>query len=575
MFSCDVLVIGSGGAGLRAALESAKDPRLSVMIISKTMPTRAATCMAEGGINGVLAFPGNKDTLADHERDTVVGGDFLGDRDAIRFFVEEAARVVRETDYWGMPYSRTSDGRIASRKMAGQSHARTNFAMDKTGHMLLHTIFGRVLSTGIPILSNWQLLELAVAEGRVAGVVARDIETGKIIPIAARAVILATGGYTRMYWGRTSTPFISTGDGVAAALRAGISIIDPEMIQFHPTGFLHGGALVTEAARGEGGILINNRGERFMERYAPEAMELAPRDIVARAIEREIREGRGFGEDGEAHVLLDLRHLGRKKIMELLPQIHHDALLFEGVDLADNPVPVRPTAHYCMGGVEIVDYRTMATALPGLFAAGECSCVSIHGANRLGGNSLAESLVTGKTAGAGAAAYVQGVGRKPEADAPDELMAITRERIDAALRRDSGPSVVSVRERLSEILWAKAGIFRTEAGLRSAAAETETLAVEYERACIGNDKPLFNTALTHFIEVGNMLLLARATIAAALARRESRGAHCREDFPERDDASFLKHTTVSMGNGSPWVSWQPVAGIDGCRDGKEEVPRWR
>lgn len=573
MLSCDVLIVGSGAAGLRAALEAAKDSQLSVMIISKTMPTRAATCMAEGGINGVLDFPGNKDTLADHEQDTFIGGDYLGDRDAIRFFVKEASQIIRETDYWGMPYSRTADGRIASRKMAGQVHARTNYAMDKTGHMLLHTIFGRVLSTGITILSNWQLLELAVAGGRIAGVVARDIETGMIVPIVARAVILATGGYARIYWKRTSAPFISTGDGVAAALRAGVPMIDPEMIQFHPTGFLHGGALVTEAARGEGGILINDRGERFMERYAPETMELAPRDMVARAIEREIREGRGAGEGAEAHVFLDLRHLGREKIMARLPQIHHDALLFEGVDLVDSPVPVRPTAHYCMGGMEIVDFRTMATALPGLFGAGECSCVSIHGANRLGGNSLAESLVTGKVAGAGAAAYARAMGPIPDRDGLDGLAAAVRERIERARRRDAGPSVIPLRERLAEVLWAGAGIFRNEDDLRSAAMEVDTLTAAYGETFIGNRASLFNTALTHFLEVGNMLLLAGVTVAAALERRESRGAHCREDFPERDDIHFLKHTSVSLVDGSPRVTWRQVDGPARNGGGKEEGSR--
>lgn len=573
MLSCDVLIVGSGGAGLRAALEAAKDSQLSVMIISKTMPTRAATCMAEGGINGVVDFPGNKDTLADHERDTFIGGDYLGDRDAIRYFVKEASHVIRETDYWGMPYSRTADGRIASRKMAGQAHARTNFAMDKTGHMLLHTVFGRVLSTGINVFSNWQLLELAVVGGRIAGVVARDIETGMIVPIAARAVILATGGYARMYWKRTSNPFISTGDGVAAALRAGVPVIDPEMIQFHPTGFLHGGALVTEAARGEGGILINGRGERFMERYAPETMELAPRDIVARATEREIREGRGSGEGVHAHVFLDLRHLGRERIMARLPQIHHDALLFEGVDLVDDPVPVRPTAHYCMGGMEIVDFRTMSTALPGLFGAGECSCVSIHGANRLGGNSLAESLVTGKTAGAGAAAYARTAGTIPDRARLDGLAAAVRERIETARQRETGPSVISLRERLADVLWSRAGIFRTEDDLRSAAMEVEKLTAAYGKAFIGNRASLFNTALTHYLEVGNMLLLAGATVAAALERRESRGAHCREDFPARDDIHFLKHTSVSPVDGSPRVSWRPVGGPANGEDGKGEGSR--
>ncbi|HXP98166.1 MAG TPA: FAD-dependent oxidoreductase [Telmatospirillum sp.] len=557
MMSFDVLIVGSGGSGLRAAVYAMRAGNLSVAVVSKTMPTRAATCMAEGGINGVINYPGQKDSLDSHAFDTVKGADYLGDQDAIDYFVEKASEAVRETDFWGTPYSRAKDGRVDQRFMAGHQFPRTNYSADKTGHALLHSNFDYALGSGVKFLLDYQLLDVAVDDGICSGIVMRNLRTGEIVPVRARAVILATGGYTRIFWTRTSTPYISTGDGTAAALRAGLPFKDPEMIQFHPTGVAHGGVLITEAARGEGGYLLNNKGERFMQRYAPGKMELAPRDITARAIETEIAEGRGFGEGMTAYVLIDLRHLGREKIIERLPQIRHVGLLFENVDLVDQPLPIRSTAHYSMGGIDVRDFRTMATAMPGLFAAGECGCESIHGANRLGGNSLAAAMVTGKEAGIGAAAYAA------KASMPGEgaLLRIAeqwRERFREATGRASGPSFVEIRDRMAQVLWDGMGIYRTEKGLTAASDALRDLQKEYHVAKIGNASLVYNTAFTHYVEVGNMLSLARCAVLSALNRRESRGAHTRVDFPQRNDKDFLHHNLVSLKGDDYVLDQRPV-----------------
>lgn len=558
MQSFDIVIVGSGGAGLRAAVGALQtNPDLRIMVVTKTMPTRSATCMAEGGINGVLDFPGQEDTLEAHSFDTIKGSDYLGDQDAIDFFVQKASEAVRETDFWGTPYSRKEDGRVACRLMGGHKHARTNFSADKTGHILLHSNFDYALKSGVRFRINAHLLDVAVEDGVCRGVVVRDTNTGEVTPIRAKAVVLATGGYTRMFWARTSTPYIATGDGVGAALRAGVAFKDPEMVQFHPTGVANGGVLITEAARGEGGYLVNTDGERFMARYAPDRMELAPRDITARAIETEIRQGRGYGEGLGAHVLLDLRHLGRERILERLPQIRHVGLLFENLDLVEQPIPVRPTAHYSMGGIDVVDHEHMKTMVPGLFAAGECSCVSIHGANRLGGNSLADAMVTGKQAGIGAASFVPGASLGGEA-ALERLAATWREHFRETTARKEGATAPELREKLAAVLWEGMGIFRTEDKLRGALDAVVDLQKEYETAVVGNANPVCNTAYSHFLEVGNLLSLARCALVAATARQESRGAHTREDHPDRDDANFLKHSLVTVRDGEYRLDYRPV-----------------
>ncbi|PKU21941.1 FAD-dependent oxidoreductase [Telmatospirillum siberiense] len=555
--SFDVLVVGSGGSGLRAAVYAMRAGNLSVAVVSKTMPTRSATCMAEGGINGVISYPGQKDSLDSHAFDTVKGSDYLGDQDCIDFFVEKASEAVRETDFWGTPYSRAKDGRIDQRFMAGHQFPRTNYSADKTGHALLHSNFDYALGAGVKFLIDYQLLDVGVEDGVCTGVVMRNLKTGEIVPVRARAVIMATGGYTRIFWTRTSTPFIATGDGTAAALRAGLPFKDPEMIQFHPTGVAHGGVLITEAARGEGGYLLNNKGERFMQRYAPGKMELAPRDITARAIETEIAEGRGFGEGMTAYVLIDLRHLGREKIIERLPQIRHVGLMFENIDLIDQPLPIRSTAHYSMGGIDVINFHTMETAMPGLFACGECGCESIHGANRLGGNSLAAAMVTGKEAGIAAAAYAAKA-QMPDDKALQRLADQWRDHFRENTARTKGTPFTEIRDRMAQVLWDGMGIYRTEKGLAATVEALRDLHAEYRTASIGNAGQVYNSAYTHYIEVGNLLTLARCAALAALDRRESRGAHTRVDYPKRNDKDYLHHNLVSLKGDELVLNQRPV-----------------
>jgi succinate dehydrogenase / fumarate reductase flavoprotein subunit len=555
--SFDVLIIGAGGSGLRAAVYAMRAGNLSVAVLSKTMPTRSATGMAEGGINGVISYPGQKDSLDSHAFDTVKGADYLGDQDCIDFFVELASEAVRETDFWGTPYSRATDGRIDQRFMAGHQFPRTNYSADKTGHALLHSNFDYALGSGVKFLIDYQLLDVASEDGVCTGAVVRNLKTGEILPIRARAVVLATGGYTRIFWTRTSTPFIATGDGTAAALRAGLAFKDPEMLQFHPTGVAHGGVLITEAARGEGGYLLNNKGERFMQRYAPAKMELAPRDITARAIETEIAEGRGFGEGMTAYVLIDLRHLGREKILERLPQIRHVGLMFENIDLIDQPLPIRSTAHYSMGGIDVIDFHTMATAMPGLFACGECGCESIHGANRLGGNSLAAAMVTGKEAGIAAAAYAAKA-TMPGDGSLQRLVAQWQDHFRENTARTKGTPFTEIRDRMAQALWDGMGIYRTEKGLKVAAETLRDLHAEYRNATIGNAGMVYNSAYTHYIEVGNLLTLARCAVLAAVDRRESRGAHTRVDFPKRNDKDYLHHNLVSLRGDDYVLDHRPV-----------------
>lgn len=567
--ACDVLVIGSGAAGLRAAVAALlHTPGLRVVVAAKNMPSRTATCMAEGGINGVLDFS-QGDSHALHCFDTVKGGDYLVDQDAALFFCQRASSAIHELDYLGMPFSRTPEGAVKARPFGGASKARCNFSADKTGHIIAHVCLNDAVTNGVKFLMDHELLDVAVQDGACVGAVLRNIRSGEIAPVAARAVILATGGYTRIFWNRTSTPFIATGDGVACALRAGVPFKDAEMLQFHPTGVVHGGVLITEAARGEGGYLRNNKGERFMARYAPEKMELGPRDIVARAIETEIREGRGFGEGLEAHVLLDLVHLGRERIVSNLPQIRHVGKLFENIDLVEQPMVIRPTAHYSMGGIDIARFTDMATPLPGLFAAGEASCVSIHGANRLGGNSLADAVVTGKVAGQGAAAHVAALTGNSRASwqvgaALGELAARWRERLQAACT-DAGDAkpLYAIREAMGTELWNNLGIYRNASRLAQLARGLGELQARYDALRLPRLSPVYNTLLTEYIELGNMLLLARAAALAATERRESRGAHTREDYPRRDDAAFLKHSLVTLADdGALRLGWKDVTITD-------------
>lgn len=552
----DAVVVGGGGAGLRTAIEIARDPNLKVALVSKVYPTRSHTGAAQGGMNAALGNVVPNDSPEAHAYDTIKGSDFLADQDAVFFMTENAPEIIYELDRWGVPFSRLDDGRIAQRPFGGASFPRTVFAADKTGHVLLHTLFEQALSKdNIDFYNEFFLLDLIQDGERVKGVLIYDIKNGEVLALQAKAVVLATGGFARIYWFRSTNAIGNTGDGQAVALRNGVPLKDMEFIQFHPTGLAKTGILLSEACRGEGGYLLNRLGERFMERYAPEKKELAPRDMVSRAIEYEIMEGRGVGEGVRAYVYLDLRHLGEERIMERLPQVRQLAIDFEGVDPVKDLVPIRPTAHYCMGGIHITNHLTSETPLIGLYAVGECACVSVHGANRLGGNSLTELMVFGKFAGIAVREFVKEVdyGELPEAE-----IQRGRELIEGIFKREGNENLAQIRARMGEITWTKIGIFRDEASLRSAYEELSELLHRWDRIPLVDKSKVFNTNLIELLELRNMLEVARTVALCALNRRESRGGHWREDYPERDDENFLKHSLVYYKDGELKLEYLPV-----------------
>ena len=550
----DVLVVGSGGAGMRAALEVGRRKGLKVALITKIFPTRSATAMAQGGVNACLNNVAAEDTVETHTFDTVKGSDYLGDQDAIEFFCSRCPEGVLEMDHMGAPFSRTEENKIAQRNFGGQSYPRTCYSADKTGHVILHTTYEQCLKEGVHFLQEWYLLDLVKsAEGHVGGAVVWNMKEGKVEQIKAKAIILSTGGAGRIFWTRTTNPFLSTGDGMAVAFRAGNGLKDMEMIQFHPTGLGRTGILMSEAVRGEGGYLLNAEGERFMKKYAPNKMELASRDVVAKAIEDEIAAGRGFGSGLNAYVVADLRHLGPEVIIEKLHGIRDLALCFEHCDPLTDPVPIRPTCHYIMGGIDVVDYKTCATEIPGIFASGEASCISIHGANRLGGNSLADGVVFGKVSGAGAADYAQA---SAFADCDAELKAKADEweaKFVEVTSRTSGRPVAEIRDELAVAMWNKVGIFRNEAGITEALEVIDRLTEEYETCYVGDSNRTYNMAFVNYVEIKSMLTVAKAIALGALHRKESRGAHVREEFPKRDDSQYLKHAIWKLGENGEYV----------------------
>ncbi len=556
----DAVVVGAGGAGLRAALEASA--RVSTAVISKLYPTRSHTGAAQGGVCAAL---GNleEDRWEWHAFDTVKGSDWLADQDSVEIMCREAIDAVVELERWGLPFNRTPDGRIDQRRFGGHTRnfgeapvRRACYAADRTGHMILQTLYQQCVKRGVRFFNEFFLLDVVLTGGRAAGVVALELATGEVHLFRSKAVLLATGGFGRMYE-VTSNAHTLTGDGPATLFRKGLPLEDMEFFQFHPTGLYRLGILLSEAARGEGGILRNGLGEAFMERYAPHLKDLAPRDLITRAIYLEIREGRGV--EGKDYVHLDLTHLPREVIEEKLPDITEFARVYLGVDPVKEPVPVQPTAHYAMGGIPTDnDGRVLGDSsgevVSGLYAAGECACVSVHGANRLGTNSLLDILVFGRRAGEAMAEFALST-RRPEVPegAVEAALGWLRSVVEG-----EGEEAAFIRRELQKVMMEEAGVFRREEGLKRAEEELETLARRYSRVRVRDPSRRFNTDLVEALEVGNLLEVARATVTSALARRESRGAHFREDYPTRDDARWLKHTFVCRTPGGFELSYRPV-----------------
>ncbi|OPZ45380.1 MAG: Fumarate reductase flavoprotein subunit [Actinobacteria bacterium ADurb.BinA094] len=552
-----LIVVGGGLAGLRAAVE-AKAGGVDVAILSQVHPGRSHSGAAQGGINAALANnpDGRDDSPEKHAFDTVKGSDYLADQAAAIQMTSDAPGVIFEMDHWGCPFSRYDDGRIAQRPFGGAGFPRTCYGADKTGHYLLHTLVERTYERRIKMYVEVFVTALIVDEGRCRGVVAYDMIRGGFEAFTADAVVMATGGAGRIYANSTNA-IISTGGAAAAAYHAGVPMEDMEFVQFHPTGLYTTHILMTEGARGEGGYLINDEGERFMARYAAKAMELAPRDITSRAITTEIDEGRGIG--GGDYVHLDLRHLGAERILERLPGIRDLAIHFEGVDPIEEPIPIKPVQHYTMGGIDTdVDGRTR---MPGFYAAGECACVSVHGANRLGGNSLLETIVFGRRAGMAVVADLEGgaSGGDPAPAGRAAVAALEARVAELAARGSGGIDPYAVREEMIAATRDCFGVFREEAVMRTGVEVLRRLRERCAGIGLRNAGGVFNLDLMRTLELEGMVDLALCVAEGALARTESRGSHSRTDYPARDDEHWLKHTLAHYTPEGPRLEYVPVA----------------
>ncbi len=578
----DVVIVGAGGAGLMAALHASKGARTAVL--SKLYPIRSHTGAAQGGVCAALGSE-EEDNPDWHTFDTVKGSDYLGDQDAIEFMCHEAVHAVYELEHMGLPFNRTPDGKIAQRPFGGHTNnvtgkpvRRACYAADRTGHMILQTLYQQCIRNQVTFFDEYQVLDLLMLNGAACGVVAVELATGELHTFHTKAVIFATGGYGRV-WEITSNAYSYTGDGMAIALRRGIPLEDMEFFQFHPTGIYRMGILITEGVRGEGGILLNDRGERFMEHYAPHVKDLASRDVISRAMYLEMRAGRGIG--GKRYLYLDVRpetvnkyaaldgrtrpdgspyQVTGPELLAKLPDIIDFSRTYLGVDPIAQPMPIQPTAHYAMGGIPtdmfghvLADEKN--TRVPGLYAAGECACVSVHGANRLGTNSLLDIIVFGKQAGKQAAEFAQ---RESFLPLPDDPQAAAREQLDGLRRGDGKERPAELRRELQEMMFEDVGVFRTANDMQKAVDKVRELKERYHHVRAEDAGRIFNTDLLEAWELGCLLDAAEVTAVSALNRTESRGAHAREDFPKRDDAHWLAHTLATRDSDGVHLSYKPV-----------------
>ncbi len=559
----DIIIIGGGLAGCRAALEiKRQDPNLDVGLVAKTHPIRSHSVAAQGGMAASLKNVDPEDSWEAHAFDTVKGSDYLADQDAVAILTKEAPDVVIDLEHMGVLFSRLEDGRIAQRAFGGHSHKRTCYAADKTGHAILHELVNNLRRNQVKVYEEWYVMRLILEEGEAKGIVMYHLLDGEIQVLRAKAVMFATGGYGRVF-NTTSNDFASTGDGLAMSAIAGVPLEDMEFVQFHPTGLYPVGVLISEAVRGEGAYLRNSEGERFMANYAPKQMELAPRDITSRAITLEIRAGRGIHQDGSAggaFIHLDLRHMGKEKIMSRVPFCWEEAHRLVGVDAVNEPMPVRPTAHYSMGGIPVnTDGRVRLSGeslTEGFFAAGECACVSVHGANRLGSNSLLECIVYGKRTGGAIANYVQG--RKLPEIEEQRYLEEAQQSLQSLFEQKGTMRIGALRQAFQDCMSEYCGVFRTEATMEAGLRKLKELQQQYQDVYLDDQDSCWNTELIEAWELKSLMVVGETILTSALNRKESRGAHSREDYPNRDDGNFLQHTLAYYSPAGIELNYMPV-----------------